>query len=141
MLNFFTLDDERRIVDLPGYGYAKVPASIKQRWEKHVNHYLTDRECLAGLVVIVDVRHPLKPMDEQVITWAVNCELPVHILLTKRDKLNNHQAGKGLQDTRQHLKKILGETGFSIQLFSAVDRTGLDDLKEVLDRWFCPPQD
>jgi GTP-binding protein len=138
MLNFFTLDDDRRLVDLPGYGYAKVPASVKKRWEKHVNSYLTDRRCLAGLVVIADVRHPLKPMDEQVIAWAVSCELPVHVLLTKRDKLNNHQAAKSLQETHNLLKKQLGEGNFSIQLFSAVDRSGLDDLRGVVDRWLCP---
>lgn len=141
MLNFFPLDDDRRLVDLPGYGYAKVPASVKQRWEKHVNSYLADRRCLVGLVVIADVRHPLKPMDEQVISWAVTRELPVHVLLTKRDKLNNHQAAKSLQDTRKHLKTLLGDSNFSLQLFSAVDRSGLDDLKSVLDRWFCPAKE
>lgn len=140
MINFFPLDEKRMLVDLPGYGYAKVPASIKQRWQKHVNKYLTDRSSLAGLVVIADVRHPLKEMDEQVITWAVECNLPIHILLTKRDKLNNHQAGKALQDTRNHLTKMLGDGRFSIQLFSAVDRSGLDEIKKVLDGWFCPPK-
>lgn len=140
MLNFFTLDENRMLVDLPGYGYAKVPASIKERWHRHVNRYLTDREALKGLVVIADVRHPLKTMDEQVINWAVQCDLPVHVLLTKRDKLNNHQAGKALQDTRNHLKKLLGDGGFSIQLFSAVDRSGLDELKTVLNDWFCSPE-
>jgi GTP-binding protein len=138
MINFFTLDEGRMLVDLPGYGYAKVPAPIKERWQKHVNHYLTDRSSLAGLVVIADVRHPLKEMDEQVITWAINRHLPVHILLTKRDKLNNHQAAKSLQDTRNHLKQLLGERDFSLQLFSAVDRSGLDEIKALLNRWFCP---
>jgi GTP-binding protein len=138
MINFFTLDEDRLLVDLPGYGYAKVPASIKERWQKHVNHYLTDRSCLAGLVVIADVRHPLKAMDEQVITWAVNRHLPVHVLLTKRDKLNNHQATLSLQNTRNHLKQLLGEREFSLQLFSAVDRSGLDEIKSVLNQWFCP---
>jgi GTP-binding protein len=138
MINFFTLDEKRMLVDLPGYGYAKVPASIKQRWQKHVNRYLTGRSCLAGLIVIADVRHPLKEMDEQVISWAVECNLPVHVLLTKRDKLNNHQAGKSLQDTRNHLNKMLGAGNFSLQLFSAVNRSGLDEIKQVLDAWFCP---
>ena len=134
LINFFNLDNERRLVDLPGYGYAKVPASIKERWEKHVSHYLSNRSCLAGLVVIADVRHPLKAMDEQVIQWAVNCRLPVHVLLTKRDKLNNHQAAQSLKNTTQHLQELVGDH-CSVQLFSAVNRSGLDEIKAVLDGW------
>lgn len=136
MINFFELDDDRRLVDLPGYGYAKVPASVKERWEKHVTRYLHDRRCLMGLVVVADVRHPLKAMDEQVVTWAIERGLPVCVLLTKCDKLNNHQTSKAFQETKRHLTEQLGESAFSLQLFSAVNRSGLDEITALLNDWF-----
>lgn len=140
MINFFTLDEGRMLVDLPGYGYAKVPASVKERWQKHINQYLANRDALAGLVVIADVRHPLKPMDEQIITWAASDQLPVHLLLTKCDKLSKQQASRSLQLVKNRLKEM-GVDGVSLQLFSAVNRYGVDNMKALLDLWFCPEQE
>lgn len=137
MINFFSLDADRMLVDLPGYGYAKVPASVKERWQKHINQYLTGRASLAGLVVIADVRHPLKTMDEQILTWAVEDQLPVHLLLTKCDKLSKQQAANSLQAIKTRLKELAGDA-VSLQLFSAVNRQGVDEMRALLDQWFCP---
>lgn len=141
MINFFTLDSERRLVDLPGYGYAKVPPTVKKRWETHVNHYLENRESLKGLVVIVDVRHPLKDLDRQMIQWAASCDLPVHVLLSKRDKLSRQQANKSLKAVCQELEGLLDSGQVTVQLFSAVDRTGVDELISLLNSWFCDCDD
>lgn len=137
MINFFTLDSERRLVDLPGYGYAKVPPTVKKRWEIHVNHYLENRESLHGLVVIVDVRHPLKDLDRSTIQWAASCGLPVHVLLSKRDKLSRQQANKSLKAVCLELEGLLSSGQVTVQLFSAVDRTGVDEFVSLLNGWFC----
>ncbi len=134
MINFFSLDGQRRLVDLPGYGYAKVPLSVKERWEKNVNEYLQTRECLQGLVLVMDVRHPLKELDQQLIAWTVQCDLPLHVLLTKSDKLNKNTARKTLQEVQEELE-CFGDT-VTVQLFSSNDRTGLDEAKAILSGWF-----
>ena len=87
MINLFSLSDDCRIVDLPGYGYAKAPKPVQQRWEKVTHEYLESRQCLRGLVLIMDVRHPLKEQDLQMIHWATSCNLALHIILSKADKL------------------------------------------------------
>ncbi len=93
LLNFFSLDDERRLVDLPGYGYAKVPIPLKQHWQKHLEAYLGSRECLRGVILMMDVRHPMTDFDKMMLDWAKASSMPMHILLTKADKLT-HGAGK-----------------------------------------------
>ncbi len=93
-INLFTLNAKHRLVDLPGYGYAKVPLSMKEKWQANINAYLAERECLRGLVLIMDVRHPLKDSDKQLLMWAAEAELPVHVLLTKADKLSRGAAKK-----------------------------------------------
>ena len=93
LLNFFSLDDERRLVDLPGYGYAKVPIPLKQHWQKHLEAYLGGRECLRGVILLMDVRHPMTDFDKMMLDWAKASGMPMHILLTKADKLT-HGAGK-----------------------------------------------
>ena len=136
MINFFSLDKESqyRLVDLPGYGYAKVPLMVKERWEENVDAYLRNRQSLKGLVVIMDIRHPLKEMDRQIIDWAIASKVPTHILLTKSDKLSASAARKILKEVQEALKKQAKQ--ISIQLFSSQDRTGLDELKAVLGQWF-----
>ncbi len=141
MINFFSLDDSARLVDLPGYGYAKVPPTVKKRWEEHVNRYLETRQCLKGLVVIVDVRHPLKELDREVIQWAASSELPVHVLLSKSDKLTRQQANKSLKELTIELTDLLANDRVSLQLFSSLDRSGVDELTEVLNGWFCSSED
>jgi GTP-binding protein len=133
MINFFELDKQRRLVDLPGYGYAKVPLMIKEKWTETTNEYLRTRECLTGLIVVMDVRHPLKELDQKVIEWAIDCSVPIHILLTKSDKLKAAAARKVLKEVQE----VLSENGaeVSVQLFSSIDRTGLDGVRKVLDEW------
>ncbi len=89
LLNFFSLDDERRLVDLPGYGYAKVPIPLKQHWQKHLEAYLGSRECLRGVILMMDVRHPMTDFDKMMLDWAKASSMPMHILLTKADKLTH----------------------------------------------------
>jgi len=134
MINFFSLDNKRRLVDLPGYGYAKVPLSIKARWETNVNEYLQSRQCLQGLVLVMDVRHPLKELDQQLILWTVECDVPLHILLTKSDKLKRNPAKNTLYEVQEALEAY-GDS-VSVQLFSSNDRTGLEEAQSVLDEWF-----
>lgn len=135
MINFFALNDRYRLVDLPGYGYAKAPRTVQERWENTVDLYLQKRRCLKGLVLIMDIRHPLKEMDEAMIEWAVKCKVPTHILLSKADKLTPSAAKKTLNGVENELSHY-GDK-ISLQLFSSLDRTGLDEVKVVLDQWFC----
>ncbi|WP_430009140.1 ribosome biogenesis GTP-binding protein YihA/YsxC [Methylophaga lonarensis] len=134
MINFFRLDSQRALVDLPGYGYAKVPEKIKLRWQQTLAKYLETRQSLKGLVMLMDSRHPLKEFDLQMLNWAKQASLPVHILLTKSDKLS-HGAGKStLNAVKQQLLKA--ELPASVQLFSSLKKSGRDQVIEVLDQWF-----
>ena len=136
MINFFALNESQRLVDLPGYGYAKVPRMVQERWEELVDSYLKKRSCLKGLVVVMDVRHPLKEIDEDVIKWAVEYDIPLHILLTKSDKLSQSAAKKVFSDVQVQLSTYSDK--ISAQLFSSHDRTttGLDEIKSVLNDWY-----
>ncbi|HVL02376.1 MAG TPA: ribosome biogenesis GTP-binding protein YihA/YsxC [Dongiaceae bacterium] len=134
LINFFRVNDEWKLVDLPGYGYAQVPEQVKLEWQKHMGEYLEQRECLAGLFLVMDVRHPLKEFDRMMLDWAQHNQMPVHILLSKCDKLNRGPAANALQAVRKELKSLPGE--FSAQLFSSHDKTGVDDARQVLANWF-----
>jgi GTP-binding protein len=135
MINFFSLDDNRRIVDLPGYGYAKVPRVVQGRWEKNVNEYLQIRECLKGLVLVMDIRHPLKELDVTLIQWATECRVPIHILLTKADKLTPAAGRKVVKEVEEALKPY--ENAVTVQAFSSLDRGGLDLAIQRLNQWFA----
>lgn len=136
MINFFTLGGpDLRLVDLPGYGFAKVPLAMKKQWDKHMAEYLQQRQSLAGMILLMDVRHPLQDYDSTMINWAVETDMPVHILLTKADKLSKGQAGSTLQLVRKHLRDAQVEDLVSAQLFSSLKKTGLDKLKGVMTRW------
>lgn len=126
LINFFALDDTRRLVDLPGHGYAKVPVSIRDHWQKHLDQYLRGRKSLGGIILLMDVRHPLQPFDQAMLDWANGVSMPVHILLTKADKLKYGAAKNALLKVQQTLKEHQGVT---IQLFSALKKQGLDDAK------------
>ena len=132
-INLFRLDDDHRFVDLPGYGYAKVPLAVKQRWQHALNQYLQARQCLRGLVVVMDIRHPLKELDIQLIQWGSSCQVPLHILLTKSDKLNYGTAMNTLHQVQEALNQY--QEMVSVQLFSSLNRTGLDEIKAKLDAW------
>ncbi len=134
LINVFALDDERRLIDLPGYGYAKVPIAVRDQWLERTNCYLETRECLKGLVLMMDIRHPLKEADQEIMNWTVNCGVPLHILLTKADKLKSGAQKQALLTVKNALAEY-GET-LSFQLFSAVDRTGVEEARAVLDGWF-----
>lgn len=134
LINFFSLDEHRRLVDLPGYGYAKVPMPLKQHWQKHLGIYLGKRKCLAGIVLMMDIRHPLTDFDRMMLDWAQSNKLPVHVLLTKADKLAFGASRSALLKARQILSREWGDTA-SIQLFSATKRTGTDQAYQVLAHW------
>ena len=139
LLNFFAIDADHRLVDLPGYGFAKVPLAVKEAWQRHLENYLSKRECLRGLVLLMDIRHPLQPFDKLLLTWAQHSVMPVHILLTKADKLNFSNAKSTLLQVRKQLDD--GEGRVSVQLFSAPESTGLDELQAKLDTWLIAATD
>ena len=134
MINFFALDDDRALVDLPGYGYAKVPEKMKIRWQQTLGKYLETRQALKGLILMMDIRHPLREFDQQMIGWANKSELPVHILLTKSDKLKHGAAMASLHKVTAELKKL--NLNASVQLFSSLKKTGKDEAIAQLDCWF-----
>ena len=133
MINFFTLDGQRRLVDLPGYGYARVPVAMRDAWRRLMSRYLGERQSLVGLVVVMDIRHPLTVQDREMLGWAAARRLPVHVLLTKADKLRRGPA----MDTARQVAAALGEAGIeaTVQPFSALRREGVDDARGILDAW------
>jgi GTP-binding protein len=135
LINLFTLDDEhRRLVDLPGYGYAKVPQQVKKYWQRHLAQYLETRQSLRGLILLMDIRHPLKDLDQMMAQWAVDRGLPVHILLTKADKLSRGQMQKAVLEVKRHYKPV--EDLVSIQAFSSLKKQGVEVLVEKLNTWY-----
>ncbi len=133
MINFFDLGQECRLVDLPGYGYAKVPKPLKEKWTRFTNDYLESRESLRGLVLVMDIRHPLKEQDWQIINWTAQCELPCHVLLTKVDKL---KANKARSAHHQVVNELFDYDNVTVEVFSSQDRTGLAEVQSTLDEWF-----
>ncbi len=133
LINFFELDHERRLVDLPGYGYAKVSVSIKKDWQGSLAQYLEKRQCLKGLILMMDVRHPLKDFDVQMLEWAGHIQLPVHVLLTKADKLKKGPATASCHRVEAALKSMQGD--FSVQLFSSLKRSGVGEVHLTLNQW------
>ena len=131
-LNFFNIEEGARLVDLPGYGYAKVPEKIRRHWGSVLQAYFEQRQSLIGLFLIMDIRHPLKPFDEEMLAWCHTTELPVHILLNKADKLSRGAGHKALQIIKnRHPGPLV--TG---QLFSVLNRTGIEEARKRLDAWF-----
>ena len=139
LINFFTVADQIRLVDLPGYGFAKVPLKVKQEWNKQLERYLQLRQSLKGLILLMDIRHPLKDYDRQMIEWAVKSEMPVHILLTKSDKLKRGPAKSSLFAVQKELQKH--ERWISVQLFSSHSHEGMDELQRTLNWWLTLPDE
>ncbi len=133
LVNFFELDESRRLVDLPGYGFAKVPIAIKKEWEKLMTQYLSEQTALNGLIVIMDIRHPLNDYDWQMLEWCQHYQLPAHVLLTKADKIKRGAQQNSLLKTRKLLKDA--DIDASVQTFSALKKTGLDELVIKLNSW------
>ena len=133
LINFFSLSESQRLVDLPGYGFAKVPLAVKKKWNQQLERYLQYRESLRGLVMLMDVRHPLTDADKQMLGWAVAASMPVHILLTKADKLKRGPAQSTLLSVRSEL--AAQSELISVQLFSSLKRQGVDELSRQLNQW------
>ncbi|MGQ3891694.1 ribosome biogenesis GTP-binding protein YihA/YsxC [Legionella sp. CNM-4043-24] len=134
LINLFGIDPERRLVDLPGYGYAKVALQVKQDWQKNLAHYLEVRQCLRGLILLMDCRHPLKDLDQMMVDWALNREIPVHILLTKADKISRSELKNTVLSVKRHYQ--LCEHLVSVQGFSSLKKTGVDELIAQLNLWY-----
>lgn len=134
MINFFEVDSERKLVDLPGYGFAQVPEKLKKDWQAHMGSYLEERNALRGLILVMDVRHPLKEFDLMMLDWADHYQVPIHILLSKADKLKKNPANNAKFKVQKALQAYSNEV--SVQLFSALNRQGLDQAYDVLAAWF-----
>ena len=133
LINFFALDEERRLVDLPGYGYAKVAKTKRNEWQEHLDHYLAERQVLVGLVLMMDIRHPLKEFDLLMLEWSAQANMPIHILMTKADKLKFGAAKSTLLKVQNQLKGH--PAPLSLQLFSATNGTGCDQAWDKLGEW------
>ena len=133
-LNFFSLGDGKFLVDLPGYGYAKVPPEVQRHWEKLLGEYLQTRDELIGLVIIMDARHPLTEIDEFMLGWFSPTGKPVHILLTKSDKLSRQQATLTLNRVKSQLVERFPHC--SVQLFSSLKKIGMEEAEGVIGGWF-----
>lgn len=143
LINFFGLNnaDEKRLVDLPGYGYAKVPRELKKQWQDHLSEYLYERKCLRGLVLLMDIRHPMQEFDTMMINWAVDANMPVHTLLTKADKLKRGAAKSTLLKFEQTIREGEADHLVSAQLFSSLKNEGVDELRTVLSHWLSDEED
>ncbi|MCB1746546.1 MAG: YihA family ribosome biogenesis GTP-binding protein [Gammaproteobacteria bacterium] len=130
----FALDETRRLVDLPGFGYAKVAKSVRAHWDRALPQYLERRQSLAGLVLLMDIRHPIKPQDEIIIAWCAAAGVPLHVLLNKADKLSRGAALDTLRAVERHLAAHGGEAS-SVQLFSALKQQGVEEAFTVLADW------
>jgi GTP-binding protein len=134
LINYFSLDTGHCLVDLPGYGYAKVPISMKREWDKNLSEYLQNRKTLRGLILLMDIRHPLQAFDTMMLNWAIEGEMPVHILLTKSDKLKKGAAKSTLLAVQKHLRESKADDLVTAQLFSALKNEGVKELVSVLDQ-------
>ncbi|OGV44895.1 MAG: YihA family ribosome biogenesis GTP-binding protein [Legionellales bacterium RIFCSPHIGHO2_12_FULL_42_9] len=134
LINLFALDESRRLVDLPGYGFADVPIKVKEEWQRTLAHYLEVRTCLCGIVLLMDCRHPLQELDQNLIKQVLAREIPIHILLTKSDKLSRGSAKNCLTKVRNEFKDAADWV--SVQTFSSLNKEGIDELITQLDTWF-----
>lgn len=139
-LIFFSLDQERRLVDLPGYGYARVSEAVKRQWQAHMADFLERRRSIVGLVIVTDIRHPLAEYDRHMLAWASRGELPVLLLLTKADKLGRGAARSAQLAVEREVRGMHG-SGSPVQVmtFSALDTTGVEPVQALLDRWLDVP--
>ncbi len=135
LINFFRLNSGALLVDLPGYGYAAVPEKIRRQWQGLIESYLKKRESLIGLVLIMDSRHPLTPLDRQMIDWFAHSGRPMHVLLTKSDKLSRGAAAAVLQDVRRALQPLGPQV--TVQLFSSLKKTGVEEVEQVIGGWLA----
>ena len=137
LINFFSINPDKGnnkfLVDLPGYGYAKVPEAIRAHWQSVLSRYLSERTTLTGLVLVMDSRHPLQPLDRQMLDWFCFSGRPVHVLLTKSDKLSRSEAALTLNKVRKELNESWGNC--SVQLFSSLKKQGVEEAEKVIGAW------
>ena len=135
LINFFSLGGDRYLVDLPGYGYAKVPEEMRKHWQLVLAAYLSQRMSLHGLVLVMDSRHPLTPLDRQMLDWFGPTGKPIHVLLTKSDKLSRSEAMKTLAAVRKELQETWGTC--TVQLFSSLKKQGVEEAEGVIGSWLA----
>lgn len=139
LINLFEVGPGIRLVDLPGYGYAGVPQKLQRKWQYMLGEYLQKRDSLKGLVVLMDIRHPMKELDQQMVQWAVDVNIPVLVLLTKADKLVVSACKTQLNQVRKAARALMGDV--QVEVFSSLRKQGVDKLRQKLDAWFqyIPP--
>lgn len=137
LINLFAVAPDKRLADLPGYGFAKVPEAVRRRWGQLIGHYMEQRRCLNGVVIVMDCRHPMKDTDLQMLDWCAAVGIPAHCLLTKSDKLKRGAANQARFGVERQLKDY-GD-GFSTQLFSALNGSGVETLRQRLAGWLELP--
>lgn len=135
LINVFNLEEDRRLVDLPGYGFAQVPLAMKNKWQQALGEYLQKRKSLKGLVVLMDIRHPFKDLDQDLIHWAVDSNIPVLALLTKSDKLKSGKRKAQLLMAQEAALAFIGDV--TVNTFSSLNRQGLPELEKVLNKWLA----
>ena len=135
-INYFEISDGVYLVDLPGYGFAKVPEKVKREWGIQLEKYLQERQSLQGLILLMDVRHPMTEFDQQMLEWSMHANMPVHILLTKADKLKRGAAQNSLLKVKRDIADL---PNITVQLFSSLKGTGLEEAQAVLDKWLNFP--
>ena len=138
LINYFTIGEDKALVDLPGYGYAKVPSSMRKHWQTILPAYLQERQSLVGLIIVMDIRRPLTELDTRMLDWFAPRQKPIHILLTKSDKLSRDKSHQALFKTEKIVKEKWADfyqTPCSIQLFSSLNRTCVVDVVIVILHW------
>lgn len=135
LINLFRMKNGAALVDLPGYGYAEVPEAVRRQWQGLLEHYLTHRQALTGLVLIMDARRPLLELDRQMIGWFASTGKPIHCLLTKADKLSRQEQNKTLEATRRAASGDFPGVPLTVQLFSSLKKTGMEETERIVGNW------
>lgn len=135
-INFFELANGRFMVDLPGYGYAQVPETVRQHWVTLLGNYLQTRSQLIGLILIMDIRHPLKELDKRMLDFFAVTKQPVHILLSKADKLSKNEQIKTLAMVKNLLQPYVARQQVTVQLFSSLKKQGINEVNNIVAAWF-----
>ncbi len=135
LINIFVLDDDRRLVDLPGYGFAKVPLAVKKKWEQNIENYMSKRDSLRGLIIVMDIRHPMRDLDLQMLAYCEHHDLPVHIVLNKADKLSRSAVSQTMMTVEAALTEYTNSV--TLQSFSALKGVGIPEIRSVLDQWYA----
>ena len=132
-INFFSMGEHARLVDLPGYGFAQVPLPVKEKWQKTIHQYLAERSNLVVLVLLMDIRHPLTELDWQMVEWAHESELPTQVLLTKADKLKRGKIAATVLQVEKQLIELQGQ--FAVEPFSSLNNTGVQAMRLQIAEW------